>query len=87
VASNGLVHGAPPVRVRGWHFASALVVQIDDAGGRAVPSTAGYYPPTMRPGSGRGLWLARQLADVVTAYTGSSVTSVRLHFPSGDAPR
>jgi len=37
----------------------------------------------MRPANGRGLWLARQLADVVTAYTGSGVTSVRLHFPTG----
>jgi anti-sigma regulatory factor (Ser/Thr protein kinase) len=81
VASNGLVHGAPPVRVRGWHVGGALVVQVDDAGGRPLPAAAGYYPPTTRPGNGRGLWLARQLADVVTAYTGPGVTSVRLHFP------
>jgi anti-sigma regulatory factor (Ser/Thr protein kinase) len=83
VAGNGLVHGAPPVRVRGWLVAGTLVVQVDDAGGRPLPATAGYYPPTMRSANGRGLWLARQLADVVTAYTGAGITSVRLHFPTG----
>jgi anti-sigma regulatory factor (Ser/Thr protein kinase) len=87
VAGNGLVHGAPPVRVCGWHVAGALVVQVDDAGGRAVPPTAGYYPPTMRPGDGRGLWLARQIADVVTAHTRHGVTSVRLHFPQPATPQ
>ena len=87
VASNGLVHGAPPVRVRGWHIAGALVVQVDDAGGRALPPTAGYYPPTMRPRNGRGLWLARQLADVVTAQVHHGVTSVRLHFPQPGTPQ
>lgn len=31
--------------------------------------------------SQRGLWLARQLADVVQARTADGVTSVRLYFP------
>jgi hypothetical protein len=30
---------------------------------------------------GRGLWLARQLADTVITHTGRRRTSVRLHFP------
>ncbi|WP_123809800.1 sensor histidine kinase [Micromonospora globispora] len=82
VATNGMVHGAPPVRLRGWRHRDMLIVQIDDAGGRRIPPTAGYQ----RPGGpenvgGRGLWLARQLADVVTTYSVGSGTSVRLHFP------
>jgi anti-sigma regulatory factor (Ser/Thr protein kinase) len=81
VATNGLVHGAPPVRVRGWHTGGTLVIQVDDAGGRPLPPTAGYLPPSTRPEDQRGMWLARQLADVITAHTGAGVTSVRLHFP------
>ncbi|MGC1210914.1 MAG: sensor histidine kinase [Micromonospora sp.] len=82
VATNGLVHGAPPVRLRGWHRRNMLIVQVDDDGGRRIPPTAGYQ----RPGGpekvgGRGLWLARQLADVVTTYSVGTGTSVRLHFP------
>ncbi|MEV6490900.1 sensor histidine kinase [Actinoplanes sp. NPDC051633] len=82
VATNGLTHGAAPVRVRGWQDGSTLVVQVDDSGGRPVPPDAGYRRPAAAhtPG-GRGLWLARQLADTVTARTQAGQTSVRLHFP------
>lgn len=82
VATNGLAHGAAPVRVRGWQEGSALVVQVDDSGGRPVPPDAGYRRPAAAhtPG-GRGLWLARQLADTVTARAETGQTSVRLHFP------
>jgi hypothetical protein len=38
-------------------------------------------PPETRPTAGYGLWLARQLADVLTTHTDSGVTSVRLYFP------
>lgn len=82
VATNGLVHGALPVRLRSWHHGDTLIVQVDDSGGRRIPPTAGFH----RPGSagrvgGRGLWLARQLADVVTVHSREHGTSVRLHFP------
>jgi anti-sigma regulatory factor (Ser/Thr protein kinase) len=81
VATNGLVHGVPPVRVRAWWQGGTLVTQVDDAGGRPLPALAGYVAPGMNPATGRGLWLARQLADVVSVHTEESVTSVRLHFP------
>ncbi|WP_319460520.1 ATP-binding protein [Micromonospora sp. RTP1Z1] len=82
VATNGLVHGALPVRLRGWHHRDMLIVQVDDSGGRRIPPAAGFH----RPGSadrvgGRGLWLARQLADVVTLHSGERSSSIRLHFP------
>ena len=84
VATNGLVHGAPPVRVRCWRRRDTLVVQVDDAGARPLPPTAGYRRPTPLPRvGGRGMWIARQLADVVTTHTTRSQTSVRLHFPYG----
>jgi anti-sigma regulatory factor (Ser/Thr protein kinase) len=80
VATNGLMHGAPPVRVRCWRCADILIVQVDDAGGIPIPPMAGYQPPNGGH-AGRGMWLARQLADSVTTYTAGSRTSVRLYFP------
>ncbi|MGA5298354.1 ATP-binding protein [Nucisporomicrobium flavum] len=83
IATNGLRHGLPPVRVRAWHEAGMLTVQCDDAGGRRIPPDAGYHRPRLdglTPG-GRGLWLARQLADVVVIESAPGRTTVRLSFP------
>jgi anti-sigma regulatory factor (Ser/Thr protein kinase) len=81
IVTNGLIHGVPPVRLRAWSHTGTLVLQIDDLGGRALPATAGYFAPPPKQSSGRGLWLARQLADVVTIHSTVGLTSVRLHFP------
>ncbi|MFI5952642.1 MEDS domain-containing protein [Cryptosporangium sp. NPDC051539] len=80
IVTNGLCHGAAPVRVRAWHHGTTLVVQADDAGGRPIPADAGYRPP-VRPGDGMGLWVARQFADVLLTHTLGGRTSVRLYFP------
>ncbi|WIM99644.1 MEDS domain-containing protein [Actinoplanes oblitus] len=83
VATNGLRHAATPVRVRAWHHGRTLITQCDDNAGQPVPVTAGYHRPGGNravPG-GRGLWLARQLADAVLLDTVPGRTSVRLHFP------
>jgi anti-sigma regulatory factor (Ser/Thr protein kinase) len=83
VAANGLRHGTTPVRVRCWHRRRTLIVQCDDSAGRLIPATAGYRRPQLADASpgGRGLWLARQLADVVITESVPGRTSVRLHFP------
>jgi anti-sigma regulatory factor (Ser/Thr protein kinase) len=83
VATNGLRHGGAPVRARAWHRGDMLVVQCDDAGHQPIPATAGYYRPLPLSANagGRGLWLARQLADVVIVSSAPGRTAVRLHFP------
>jgi anti-sigma regulatory factor (Ser/Thr protein kinase) len=81
VAANGLTHGRTPVTVHGWHQRDTLVAEVDDRGGRPLPATAGYRPPGEHRNSRRGLWLARQLADVVQTHTADATTSVRLYFP------
>ncbi|GAA0453011.1 hypothetical protein Aca07nite_68020 [Actinoplanes capillaceus] len=88
VATNGLRHGGPPVRVRAWHRGGTLLVQCDDAGVRPIPVDAGYLrpDPVAAVAGGRGLWLARQLADVVTVRSQPGRTSVRLHFPREIVP-
>ncbi|MBG0564720.1 ATP-binding protein [Actinoplanes aureus] len=83
IASNGLRHAGTPVRVRAWRRGDTLVVQCDDSAGMPVPATAGYHRPgaTGAVPGGRGLWLARQLADIVLVDSAAGRTSVRLHFP------
>jgi anti-sigma regulatory factor (Ser/Thr protein kinase) len=86
IVTNGLTHGAPPVAVRAWshrdtHHYDTLIVQVDDHGGKPLPSLGGYQPPDEKQDRTRGLWLARQLADVVRAYTADGTTAVRLQFP------
>jgi anti-sigma regulatory factor (Ser/Thr protein kinase) len=68
--------------VRAWRRDDTLIVQVDDAGAQPVPVKAGFRQPSANaPGGGRGLWLARQLADTVAIHTTPDRTSVRLHFP------
>ncbi|MFE9748706.1 ATP-binding protein [Saccharothrix saharensis] len=81
IVTNAVEHGRPPVRVRAWQAADTLVVQVDDTGAVSLPAFGGYQPPTPGQRRGRGLWIARQLADAVTTHTTDSHTHVRLHFP------
>lgn len=82
VMTNGVLHGAPPVRLRTWHHGTTLVVQVDDRGSRPIPPDAGYWPPST-VGDAMGLWVARQYADVLLANTCKGQTSVRMYFPHG----
>ena len=41
----------------------------------------GYHHPNTAGGGGIGLWVARQLADVVTTHTDTAGTTVELSFP------
>jgi anti-sigma regulatory factor (Ser/Thr protein kinase) len=86
IVTNGLIHGAPPVAVRAWshrdtHHHDTLIVQVNDRGGKPLPSLGGYQPPDEKQDRTRGLWLARQLADVVQTNTADGTTAVRLRFP------
>ena len=58
----------------------ALVVDVEDRGGRPIPDESGYRPPVTHADSA-GLWVARQLADVLLTDTSVGRTAVRLYFP------
>lgn len=80
ILTNGLQHGLPPVQLRAWHHRKTLVIQVDDPGGRPIPPDAGYRSPG-HPAHHLGLWIARQLADVLLTRTTPGRTSVRMYFP------
>lgn len=80
VVTNGVRHGRPPVRVRAWSHDATLIIHVEDRGGRPIPARAGYRPP-VTPADPSGLWIARQLADVLCTETSDGTTAVRMYFP------
>lgn len=81
IATNALEHGQPPARIRGWSTADAVFVRVDDHGRTGIPATTGYVRPPTDARRGRGIWMARHLADVLTTHNGPSGTTVALRFP------
>ncbi|HET6698619.1 MAG TPA: sensor histidine kinase [Nocardioidaceae bacterium] len=94
VATNGLVHGQPPVAVRLWLSPGRAVATVSDSGpgwnehgDLAVRRLDGAGPPideraAKMAESGYGIWLARQLCDEVTGTRTPEGFTVRLvkHF-------
>lgn len=81
ITTNALEHGSPPARVQSWVDGDRLVVEVRDSGTTPIPPMAGFHRPGLDSPRGRGLWMARQFADVVTTNTGSAGTTVCLQFP------
>ena len=65
VIANAFRHGTTPGRVRVWRATGAVIVRVDSRGPGQAVATAGFQPPDLAAGSGAGLWVARQLANVV----------------------
>jgi anti-sigma regulatory factor (Ser/Thr protein kinase) len=81
IATNALEHGQPPARVRGWSTTDAVFVRVDDHGRTGIPPTIGYVRPPTDAQRGRGVWMARHLADVLTTHHNSTGTTVAMRFP------
>jgi anti-sigma regulatory factor (Ser/Thr protein kinase) len=78
LASNSVRHGGGTGRFRLWVTDLALHCEVSDGGtGLKDPALAGATlpPPSLR--GGRGLWIARQLSELVitTSATGTTVTA------------
>lgn len=78
--ANAQEHGRPPIRVEAWAD-GRFVVDVSDVGAgfdrRRVWDT---HPPPPLGRRGRGLWIMRQLTDVVTITLADGLTSVRLEL-------
>lgn len=83
VAANVFLHAADVARVRTWTTDASFVFDIDDTGDGIRDPFAGYaIAGPLEPG-GRGLTIARRLADVVEIRPTPTGTLVRLHFTLG----
>lgn len=86
LSSNAVRHGGGSGRLRLWRVDDRLYCEVSDSGkGMTDPSHIGTSRPSPSVPGGRGLWIARQLAEIHidTRPDGTTVTAV-LALP-GDA--
>ena len=76
-ATNSVRHGGGRGALRVWEQDGALLCEVRDTG-RIEDPLVGRRMPSLEGDSGRGLWLANQLADLVQVRSGSSGTAVRV---------
>ncbi len=88
IASNVLRHTGGPGRLRLWRSQAgvegpaAVICEVSDRGRAAGPIAdplVGRDRPHTGLDSGRGLWLANQLCDLVQLRTSATGTVVRMH--------
>ena len=84
VATNSIQHGGGRGALRVWcedpgSDGPELICEIAD-GGRIEDPLAGRVRPSARAASGRGLWLANQLCDLVQVRTSPTGSTVRVHM-------
>ncbi len=86
LAANSIAHGGGTGTLRVWRDGGRLVVEVEDEGVIEEP-LAGRVRPEQTQLSGRGLWLANQLCDLVQIRSGAHGTTVRLHAALANAER
>ncbi len=78
LASNSVLHGGGGGVLRGWRTPHALVVELGDCGVIKDPMV-GREASMCLDESGRGLWIANQLCELVQVRSSERGTTVRLH--------
>lgn len=76
---NAIV-AAGAAEVSEWRDGEMQVWEVRDEGLGMHETAAGYAPPRSEEPSGRGLWIARSLADEATVRAYGPGTAVRLYF-------
>nr|BFE64651.1 sensor histidine kinase [Dactylosporangium thailandense] len=79
VATNAVRHGAGRGEVRLWATDRRVICEIVDQG-RALDNFLGFLRSDPQAGQGHGLWIARQICDLLEMRTGGPGTTVRLHM-------
>jgi anti-sigma regulatory factor (Ser/Thr protein kinase) len=78
VATNSVRYGGGANEVLSWTDAGAVVCEVRDRG-RLTDPLVGRRRPSADQVSGRGLWIANQLCDLVQVRSSDAGTVVRLH--------
>lgn len=80
VVANAQEHGEAPISVSAWSD-GRLVVEVTDRGeGFDYSGVCRTHPPEPLGHRGRGLWIVRQLVDVLTISSGPAGTMVRMEL-------
>lgn len=77
LAANTVAHTAGPGTLTIWSTPSEIICQVSDTGHITDP-LAGTRPGL--PGSHIGLWVVRQICDLVEIQTSPAGTTIRLHM-------
>lgn len=79
IATNAIRHGAGYGFVRMWRDGRRVLCEISDPG-QAKGSLLGLVPPDPDADHGHGMWIARQLCDLLEVRAGELGTTIRLHM-------
>ena len=79
VAANTLRHTQSPGTLAIWHDAEEVVCEIHDEGTVTDP-LVGRRKPSLDASGGHGLWIVRQVCDLVELTSNASGTTVRMHM-------
>jgi anti-sigma regulatory factor (Ser/Thr protein kinase) len=79
VAANTLRHTPSPGTLAIWHDEHEVVCEIHDEGTITDPLVGTRKPPPGASG-GHGLWLVRQICDLVELTSDGNGTTVRMHM-------
>jgi anti-sigma regulatory factor (Ser/Thr protein kinase) len=82
LAANSVLHGGGCGVLAVWVDDGALLIEVEDTGWIKDP-LAGRRRPDPTQVSGRGLWLANALCDLVQIRSGPTGTVVRLRMKTG----
>ena len=77
VATNAVEHGAGPAELHLWSDGRGLTCEVHDPGPLHDP-LPGLVAPHPSDPHGRGLWIARQLCDLLHVWADADGTHVRL---------
>lgn len=77
VATNAVEHGGPSAELHVWATGGGLVCEVHDGGTLTdpLPGMASPHPSEPR---GRGLWIARQVCDLLHVWSDEHGTHVRI---------
>ncbi|MDQ2797117.1 MAG: sensor histidine kinase [Actinomycetota bacterium] len=78
IVTNSLRHGGGVARMTMWFADGAMVCEVSDSGYIQDPLVGRFAPPPAAT-SGRGVWLANHLCDLVQLRSSPTGTVVRLH--------
>jgi anti-sigma regulatory factor (Ser/Thr protein kinase) len=79
VAANTLRHTRSSGTLAIWHDEDEVVCEVRDGGTITDPSVGTRKPPPDASG-GHGLWLVRQVCDLVELTSDANGTTVRMHM-------